>query len=40
MATVTRENLGLLNDKLTVSITKDDYYSSFEKTLKNANGLD
>jgi trigger factor len=35
MATVTRENIGLLNDKLTVSITKDDYYPSFEKTLKN-----
>ncbi|MFN5335577.1 MAG: trigger factor [Bacteroidota bacterium] len=35
MATVTRENLGLLNDKLTVSISKDDYYPSFEKTLKN-----
>ena len=35
MATVTRENIGLLNDKLTVTITKEDYYPSFEKTLKN-----
>jgi trigger factor len=35
MATVTRENIGLLNDKLTVSISKEDYYDSFEKTLKN-----
>ena len=35
MATVTRENIGLLNDKLTVTITKQDYYPSFEKTLKN-----
>lgn len=35
MATVTRENIGLLNDKLTVTITKDEYFPSFEKTLKN-----
>lgn len=35
MATVTRENIGLLNDKLTVTITKEDYFPSFEKTLKN-----
>ena len=35
MATVTRENIGLLNDKLTISISKEDYYPSFEKTLKN-----
>ena len=34
MATVTRENLGLLNDKLTVKISKEDYYSSFEKAIK------
>jgi trigger factor len=34
MATVTRENLGLLNDKLTVKITKEDYYPSFEKSIK------
>lgn len=34
MATVVRENLGLLNDKLTVKISKDDYFPSFEKKLK------
>jgi trigger factor len=35
MATVTRENIGLLHDKLTVRISKEDYYPAFEKTLKN-----
>lgn len=35
MATVTRENMGLLTDKLTVTITKEEYFPSFEKTLKN-----
>lgn len=34
MATVARENLGLLNDKLTVKISKEDYLPSFEKKLK------
>ena len=34
MATVVRENIGLLNDKLTVKITKEDYFPSFEKKLK------
>src|SRR4029079_14604851 len=34
MATVTRENLSLLNDKLTVKINKEDYYPSFEKAIK------
>jgi len=34
MATVTRENLGTLHDKLTVKLAKDDYMPSFEKTLK------
>jgi trigger factor len=34
MATVTRENIGLLHDKLTVKVSKDDYYPSFEKKLK------
>ncbi len=34
MATVIRENIGLLNDKLTVKITKEDYFPAFEKTLK------
>ena len=35
MATVTRENIGILNDKITVKVAKEDYLSSFEKTLKN-----
>ncbi|MEP6615586.1 MAG: trigger factor [Ginsengibacter sp.] len=35
MATVTRENLSLLNDKLTVKINKEDYYPSFEKAIKD-----
>jgi trigger factor len=35
MATVTRENIGLLNDKIVVKVAKEDYLSSFEKTLKN-----
>lgn len=35
MATITRENIGLLNDKLTVKLTKEDYFPGFEKSLKN-----
>ena len=35
MATITRENIGLLNEKIVVKVAKDDYISSFEKTLKN-----
>src|SRR3977135_781815 len=35
MATVTRENVGLLTDKITVNIAKGDYIPSFEKALKN-----
>jgi trigger factor len=35
MATITRENIGLLNDKITVKVEKGDYYPSFEKALKN-----
>jgi len=35
MATVTRENVGLLTDKITVNIAKGDYFPSFEKALKN-----
>jgi trigger factor len=35
MATVTRENIGLLNDKITVKVAKEDYLPSFEKALKN-----
>ncbi len=34
MASVTRENIGLLNDKLTVQLNKEDYYSGFEQNLK------
>lgn len=34
MATVTRENIGLLTDKLSVKVNKDDYFPSFEKALK------
>ena len=35
MATVTRENIGNLNDKLTVNLAKEDYMPSFEKSLKS-----
>ncbi len=34
MATITRETIGLLNDKLTVTLTKDDYLKDFETSLK------
>lgn len=34
MATVTRENIGKLHDKITVKLTKEDYMPSFEKSLK------
>src|SRR4051812_27992943 len=34
MPTVERENIGLLTDKLTVKIKKEDYLPSFEKKLK------
>jgi trigger factor len=34
MATVVRENIGLLNDKLTVKLQKEDYLPAFEKKLK------
>jgi trigger factor len=34
MATITRENIGNLNDKLTVNLSKEDYMASFEKSLK------
>ena len=34
MATITRENIGLLNDKLTVTLSKEDYFSGFEQNLK------
>jgi trigger factor len=35
MATITRENIGTLNDKLTVNLEKNDYLPSFEKSLKD-----
>ncbi|MEJ7769254.1 MAG: trigger factor, partial [Chitinophagaceae bacterium] len=35
MATVTRENIGLLNDKIIVKVERDDYLPSFEKAIKN-----
>ena len=34
MAAVLRENIGLLNDKLTVQLAKDDYMPSFEQAIK------
>ena len=34
MATVAREDIGLLNDKLIVTVSKEDYFPSFEKKLK------
>ena len=34
MSTVVRENIGLLTDKLTVKVTKEEYLPSFEKKLK------
>lgn len=34
MATVTRENIGTLHDKITVRLSREDYMPSFEKTLK------
>jgi trigger factor len=35
MSMVTRENIGLLNDKIIVKIEKSDYLPSFEKSLKD-----
>jgi len=35
MATITKENIGLLHDKLTLKLEKSDYLPSFEKTLKD-----
>lgn len=34
MATVNREQIGTLHDKVTVKLEKEDYYPSFEKSLK------
>lgn len=36
MATVTRETIANLHEKLVVKITKEDYFPSFEKSLKQA----
>ena len=35
MATVTKENIGLLNDKITLKLEKTDYLPTFEKSLKD-----
>ncbi len=34
MAIVSRENIGLLNDKITVKLSKEDYFPAFEQSLK------
>ncbi len=34
MATITRENIGLLHDKLTITVTTEDYLKGFELNLK------
>lgn len=34
MATVVRENIGLLTDKISITVEKEDYLSAFEKKLK------
>src|SRR4026207_1566541 len=34
MATISKENIGLLNEKLTVKLEKTDYLPAFEKSLK------
>jgi trigger factor len=34
MATVARENIGVLNDKITIKISKEDYLPAFEKKVK------
>ena len=35
MASVTKEHLGNLHDKLTVKVAKEDYFPSFEKAIKD-----
>src|ERR1017187_8700346 len=35
MANVTKENISNLHDKLTVKVSKEDYYPSFEKAIKD-----
>ena len=34
MATIKRDNIGLLNDKLTIHLKKEDYFTGFETSLK------
>jgi trigger factor len=34
MATVSRENMGLLHDKISVTLSKDDYFPAFEQAIK------
>ncbi|MDB5193187.1 MAG: tig [Segetibacter sp.] len=34
MATVARENIGVLNDKITVTLSKNDYLPAFEQSIK------
>jgi trigger factor len=34
MASVARENIGLLNDKIIVKVSREDYFPTFEKKLK------
>lgn len=34
MATISRENIGLLNDKIIVNLSKEDYLPAFEQSLK------
>ena len=40
MATVARDNIGLLNDKITITVSKEDYFPTFEKKLKEINLLE
>jgi trigger factor len=35
MATITKENIGLLHEKLIVKLEKTDYLPSFEKAIKD-----
>jgi len=34
MATISRENIGLLHDKIAVTISKEDYFPAFEQSIK------
>jgi trigger factor len=36
MATVTKENIGLLNEKITLKLEKTDYLPTFEKSFKGS----